>query len=205
MEVCYVGSATTNRIYTRLMKHLFYLKGNSRIASSVKLLGRKNFAFVVIDLFTDKIKDKTNLILLSLEQYYIDSIKPNYNILPLAGNSFGFKHTLETIKYMRDNFSDVRRERIGSLNRGKSLSKNTLELIREATLNRPAMSQESIDKCKTKGRAITVTRLSDGSLVGHFQDIVSAAKQIKCAEKTIRRALKSKGIVKSTYKVIDNV
>jgi hypothetical protein len=27
------------------------------------------------------------------------------------------------------------------------------------------MSQESIDKCKTKGRAITVTRLSDGSLV----------------------------------------
>lgn len=97
----YVGSATTNRFYTRLMKHLYYLTGNSRIATSVKLLGIKNFAFVVIDLYPDKITDKTNLNLLSLEQYYLDLIKPNYNILSLAGNSFGFKHTPNTIKNMR--------------------------------------------------------------------------------------------------------
>jgi hypothetical protein len=67
------------------------------------------------------------------------------------------------------------------------------------------MSQESREKCKTRGRSITVTRLSDGGLVGHFKDIVSAAKQIKCGDKTIRRALKANGIVKSTYKVIDSV
>lgn len=67
------------------------------------------------------------------------------------------------------------------------------------------MSQESKDKCKTRGRCITITRLSDGLLVGHFKDILSAAKQIKCGDKTIRRALKANGIVKSTYKVIDSV
>lgn len=67
------------------------------------------------------------------------------------------------------------------------------------------MSQESRDKCKTRGRAITVIRLSDKTIVGHFKDIVSAAKEIKCGEKTIRRALKGNGLVKSTYKVIDSI
>ncbi|KAG0632593.1 hypothetical protein HOY80DRAFT_1013380 [Tuber brumale] len=201
----YIGSATTNRLHTRLMNHLYYLKGNSRIAASVKLLGRKNFAFVVLDIFPEKVTDKTNFTLLSLEQYYIDLLKPKYNILQLAGNSFGFKHTPETIQKMRDNYSDIRRDRIGNLNRGKFLSQKTRELLRQAALSRPPMSQESREKCKTRGRSITVIRLSDGSLVGHFKDIVSAAKQIKCGDKTIRRALKANGIVKSTYKVIDSV
>jgi len=201
----YVGSATSNRLYTRLMIHLYYLKGNSRITNAVKLLGRENFAFVVIYLFPEKIIDKTNLILLSLEQYFIDLINPNYNILPLAGNSFGYKHTPETILKMRNNYSDLRQKKIGNLNKGKSLSEKTRELIREAALNLPTVSQEFIEKCKTRGGAIIVTRLSDGSLVGNFKDIVSAAKQLKCGEKTIRRALKAKGIVKSTYKIIDSV
>jgi group I intron endonuclease len=197
----YVGSATSNRLYTRLMKHLYYKKGNVLIAASVKSLGLKNFAFIVLDIFPFKIKDKTNLTLLSLEQYYIDLIKPNYNILPLAGNSFGFKHNLETLQHMRDNYSEIRREKIGTLNRGKSLSIKTSELLRKAALTRLPMSLETREKCKTRGIAVTVSLLRDNTIVGHFEDIVSAAKYIKCGEKTIRRALKVKGIVKSTYKV----
>lgn len=125
--------------------------------------------------------------------------------MQLAGNSFGYKHTPETTQKMRDNYSDIRRDRIGNLNRGKSLSQKTCELLRQAALNCPPMSLDSREKCKTRGRSITVTRLSDRSLVGHFKDIVSAAKQIKCGEKTILRVLKANGIVKSTYKVIDSV
>jgi len=146
----YVGSASTNRLHSRLMMHLYYLKGNSRLATSVKALGRKNFAFVIVDIIPEKITDKTNFTLLSHEQYYIDLLKPNYNILPLAGNSFGYKHTPETLEKMRNSYSDIRRNRIGSLNRGKSLSKTTRELIRKAALNRPPMSQETKDKCKKK-------------------------------------------------------
>lgn len=199
----YVGSASTNRLHTRLMMHLYYVKGNSRIAASVKALGRKNFAFLVVEIIPEKITDKTNFTLLSLEQYYIDLLKPNYNILPLAGNSFGYKHTPETLKKMRDSYSDIRRNKIGSLNKGKSLSTTTRELIRNAALNRPPMSQETKDKCKKNRRAITVTRLHDNTLIGNFEDIVSAAKHIKCNEKTIRRALKTNGIVKKIYAVKD--
>jgi len=198
----YVGSATINRLYTRLMKHLYYKKGNLHIAASVKNLGLKSFAFVVIDLFPEKITDKNNFILLSLEQYYIDLIKPNYNILQLAGNSFGYKHTPETIQRMRENYGDVRREKIGSLNRGIFLPQKTRELMRKAALNRLKMSQESREKCNTRGLNITLIRLSDQTIVGYFHSVIQAAKYIKCGDKTIRRALKSNGIVKSTYKVI---
>jgi len=69
------------------------------------------------------------------------------------------------------------------------------------------MSQETKDKCKSRGLAITVIRLNDNSLVGNFPNILEAAKYLKCGEKTIRRALKANptgGIVKSTYKVMDN-
>jgi group I intron endonuclease len=176
----YVGSATTNRLYSRLMKHLYYLKGNSNISKNVKNFGIENFAFVILDVIPEKITDKTNLVLLSLEQRYIDLLKPTYNILPLAGNSFGYKHTEETIKAMRDSYSDVRRERIGSLNRGKSLTLKTRELIREAALKREPMSQETRDKCKTRSRALTIIRLSDNSLVGNFPNIIEAAKYLKC-------------------------
>jgi group I intron endonuclease len=203
----YVGSATTNKLYLRLMNHLYYLKGNSNISKNVKNFGRENFAFVILDIIPEKITDKTNLVLLSLEQRYLDLLKPTSNILPLAGNSFGYKHTEETINAMRDNYSDVRRERIGSLNRGKSLTQKTVELMREAALKRESMSQETRDKCKTKSIALTIIRLSDKSLVGNFPNIIEAAKYLKCGEKTIRRALKKNpagGIVKSTYKVMNN-
>ena len=104
---------------------------------------------------------------------------------------------------MRDNYSDARRNRIGNLNKGKSISETTRELLRIAALKRPPMSQETKDKCKKNRRPITVTRVDDNTLVGNFEDIVSAAKHISCNEKTIRRALKTNGIIKKMYIVKD--
>ena len=37
------------------------------------------------------------------EQYYIDSINPEYNILKIAGSSLGFKHSLETKLKLKKN------------------------------------------------------------------------------------------------------
>jgi group I intron endonuclease len=39
--------------------------------------------------------DKSEVI--SREQYYINQLKPEYNILPTAGSLLGFKHSEETI------------------------------------------------------------------------------------------------------------
>jgi len=40
--------------------------------------------------------------LIKREQYYLDSLKPKYNILKVAGSSFGFKHSQYTKEILRE-------------------------------------------------------------------------------------------------------
>ena len=84
--------------------------------------------------------------MLDLEDRYLKLLLPNYNILTEAGSSFGYKHTEVDRQKMQDIYSDARRERVGSLNKGKKLSSETIEKIREKALNRPPMSEETKKK-----------------------------------------------------------
>jgi hypothetical protein len=40
--------------------------------------------------------------LLKREQYYLDNLKPQYNIVETAGSTLGYKHTEESIEKMRN-------------------------------------------------------------------------------------------------------
>jgi NUMOD1 domain len=39
---------------------------------------------------------------LKREQYYLDFLKPEYNIVGIAGSTLGYKHSEESLKKMRD-------------------------------------------------------------------------------------------------------
>ena len=43
---------------------------------------------------------------------------------------------------MKDIYSDVRRERIGNLNRGKNLSQDIIEKLRVIAFNRPPIKEK---------------------------------------------------------------
>jgi group I intron endonuclease len=51
--------------------------------------GQDSFEFSVIEYVEDKTK------LIEREQYYIDTLSPEYNILTVAGSSLGYRHTEE--------------------------------------------------------------------------------------------------------------
>jgi len=40
--------------------------------------------------------------LLKKEQYYLDTLKPEYNITEIAGSTLGYKHSEESLKKMRN-------------------------------------------------------------------------------------------------------
>ena len=40
--------------------------------------------------------------IISREQYYIDTLNPEYNILKVAGSLFGYKHSIESIQKMSE-------------------------------------------------------------------------------------------------------
>jgi len=188
----YIGSASTGKIYARFSNHLFNFNGSKVLKNAVKKYGISSFVFMVLELFPEIVNKENNKNLLDLEDFYLKSLLPNYNILTEAGSSFGYKHSEITRLKMKTNYSEERRMAIGSLNKGKSLSPSTIELIRQAALNRkkPIYSNEAIQNMKKKSKAVLVYNL-DYTVYGQFSSIVSAANSLGCDQKTILRALQS--------------
>lgn len=139
----YAGSGITHRMGNRFHKHLFGLSASVNVGAAVEVYGLDQFAFILLATLPGVITEEHNAELLALEQSYLDTLILKYNIAELAGNTFGVKHSEETKAAMRANYSSERRERIGLLNRGKTLSDVTIERITAATLARPPMSEKS--------------------------------------------------------------
>jgi len=117
----YVGSASLNRMYRRILGHLLLAKGGSPIVNSaVKKYGVENFAFVVIETQTASEIDRNSI--LNCEQKSIDMLNPEYNIAKKAGSLLGFKWSLESRKKLSLSVTKEQRERIGSIWKGKTLS-----------------------------------------------------------------------------------
>lgn len=188
----YVGSASTNRFNSRFMNHLIYGRGSKLIKNSVKKHGLNNFCFLILELFPEIVTQENNKQLLDIEDFYLKSLLPDYNILTEAGSSFGYKHTEVTRIKLKAIYSEKRRKRIGDLNRNKKFSLERIEKIREAALNRkkPVYSEEAIQNMKKGSKPIMLKELS-GIVYGKFSSITETAKAVNCDVKTIRRALNS--------------
>ncbi|KAF9818413.1 hypothetical protein IEO21_02762 [Rhodonia placenta] len=192
----YIGSAATNRFYARFSNHLIYFRGSKIVKSAVKKYKLNNFALIILELYPNIVTKENNKELLDLEDKYLKLLLPNYNILTEAGSSFGYKHTEVDRQKMKDIYTDARREMVGSLNRGKKLSPETIEKMREKALNRSPMLDETKKKCIAHTRPVVLYNLN-GTVYGEYSTILDAANSINCGEKTIRRALKTeKGLVK---------
>lgn len=187
----YIGSASTNRIYSRFSNHLIYYRGSKIIKLAVQKYKLENFAFFILELYPNVVTKENNKELLDLEDKYLKLFLPNYNILTEAGSSFGYKHTEIDRQKMKDIYSEERRERIGNLNRSNKLSADTIEKIRAKALNRKPMSNEIKLKCISHTKPVILYNLN-GTVYGKYSTILNAAHAIDCNEKTIRRALQTK-------------
>jgi group I intron endonuclease len=204
----YIGSAATNRFYARFSNHLINFHGSKIVKLAVRKYKLPNFAFVILDLFPEIVTKENNKKLLDLEDFYLKSLLPNYNILTEAGSSFGYKHTEIARIKMKTNYSQNRRDLIGNLNRGNKLSEETKEKIRQKSLSRinPTYTEQGIINITKKSKPVILYN-KDNTVYGEFSSIVNAANFIRCNEKTIIRALKSESklllrrwIVKYKYK-----
>ena len=199
----YIGSASTNRFYARFSNHLIYFRGSKIVKLAVNKYKLSNFAFLILELFTEIVNKENNKKLLDLEDLYLKSLLPNYNILTEAGTSFGYKHTeIDRIK-MKTNYSLERRVKIGNLNKGKNLSAETIDKIRQKALSRDRtkikLSEQAILNMKKKSKEIILYNL-DYTVFGKYNSLTEAAKAINCGVKTIYRTLRTeKKILKRRF------
>lgn len=212
----YIGSAITGKMPNRFHKHLFGFSGNQILAAAVQKYGLSNFAFIILETLPNVVSKEENKDLLSLEDKYLNTLKPIYNIAPVAGNTLGVKHSDATKAKMKLNYSSERREAIGALNRGKTFSESTIQLMRLKALARGPRSKETLAKISvnsTTANLYSITLLGDDntpfsdystpSPLGlgrkEVRTINKVAELLGCSEKTIRRALKTNGIVKGKW------
>jgi GIY-YIG catalytic domain len=106
----YIGSASTGKIYSRFYRHLISFNGSKIVKFAVKKYKLSSFAFLVLELFPEIITKENNNKLIALEDFYLKTMFPNYNILTEAGSSFGYKHTEITRLNMSKNYSQARKK-----------------------------------------------------------------------------------------------
>lgn len=199
----YIGSASTGRFYSRFSNHLIYFRGSKFVKNAVHKYKLFNFAFLILELFPDIVNKENNKKLIDRENQYLKSLLPNYNILTEAGSSFGYRHTeIDKIK-MKTNYSLERRLKIGNLNKGKSLSIETKEKIKQKALTRDRtkinLSEKSLLNMKKNSKPLILLNL-DYTIFGAYNSITEAAKAINCSVKTISRALATeKKILKKRF------
>lgn len=188
----YIGSASTNKFYSRFSNHLLNFNGSKVVKAAVRKYKITNFAFIILELFPEIVTKENNKKLLDLEDFYLKSLLPNYNILTEAGNSFGYKHSEITRIKMINNYSLERRIRIGNFNKDMLYSIEQIEKLSLAAYNRkkPIYSEQDIVNMKINSKPITVYNFN-GTIYGEFSSILEGAKTLNCGQKTIARALKT--------------
>jgi group I intron endonuclease len=188
----YIGSASTGRFYARFSNHLLYFRGSKILKHAVKNYNLSNFIFLILELFPEVVNEKNNKKLLDLEDFYLKSLLPNYNILTEAGSSFGYKHTkLDRIK-MKANFNLERRLFIGNLNKGNKLSPETVKKIKERALTKGKVSysEKALLNMKKKSKPVILYNLNN-TIFGEYSSITEAANAVDCSSRTINRALRT--------------
>jgi group I intron endonuclease len=183
---CYIGSASTGKFNSRFRRHLFNFLGSKVIKAAVKKYKINNFAFIILDIFTEEVNKENNKQLLDMEDYYIKSLLPDYNILTEAGNTFGYKHSEMTRLKMVENYSPERCLWIGNINRNKPMSEQHKENIRKAALTRvrPIYSEEALVSMRKSSKSIIVYNL-DKTVYGEYPSITAGAESLRCSVKTI--------------------
>ena len=187
---CYVGSACTGKFNSRFRRHLFNFQGSKVVKAAVRKYNIDNFAFIILEIFTEEVNKENNKQLLDMEDYYIKSLLPDYNILTEAGNSFGYKHSEMTRLKMVENYSPERRLWIGNLNRSKPMSEQHKEHMSKAALTRvkPIYSEEGLANMRKASKPIIVYNL-DRTVYGEYPSITAASESLRCSVKTISRAM----------------
>nr|YP_009750553.1 GIY-YIG endonuclease [Tolypocladium cylindrosporum]QIJ60558.1 GIY-YIG endonuclease [Tolypocladium cylindrosporum] len=91
----YIGSSINLTIRLKVYFSIKILENKvlidtSRIYRALLKYGHSNFKLEILEHCNEKS-------VINREQYYLDNIKPEYNILKIAGSNLGFKHSLDTL------------------------------------------------------------------------------------------------------------
>jgi group I intron endonuclease len=202
-DKCYVGSSVV--LSKRLI--MYYqdsfiakelLRGNSKIYRALAKYGHSNFKLVILE-YCDP-KD-----IIKREQYYLDLLEPEYNILKIAGSPHGRKHTEETLAKMRKRrHSDLVLAKMRIAATGRKFSEDTLKKLSDAKIGEKnpmfGKTHSEVHYSVSKkigiamGAKVVVTNVETNEVVEYFS-MREASRELKTSNFTVGRYITSEKLL----------
>jgi len=154
-----IGRFSTHRTKLKANKH-----HNRHLQNAWNMYGENAFIFSILD---ECLSERE--VLLKTEQHYIDTLNPQYNILPIAGSPMGTKLT------------DEHKQKISSSNKGRTFTENHKLRIKEAR-KKQIISKHS-DEAKHKMRI----KASQRTIPDDVRKQISETQKGKVKEKNVTR------------------
>lgn len=204
----YVGSAVNlskrfSTYYSQLMIEKILKRSQSYIFSAIQKYSYSKFTIEILEYC-----ESNDLI--KREQYYIDSLKPEYNILKIAGSSFGKIHKEETKFKISESLkgkplSILTKEKMSKSRLGKKFSektKKTLSELRKGKLS-PFSGKLHSENTKKKmsevlGSKVEVFNIETNETI-IYSSIRKTAEALGCSDWTVRNYIKNKNLYKGKY------
>ena len=212
----YVGSSVNLRRRLSTYFSHKYLSSNKFIISKALLkYGYAGFRLEIIEYCLPQ-----NVI--QREQYYIDLLKPEYNILKVAGSMLGFKHSESTrerlsnlytgrkiSEQVREKMSESQKGRVHTLEAkakmriskiGLKLSEEHKTNLRAAALGKKHDESTKLKISGSKGTTVIVHNIKTGE-IQNFVSMREASRHFNISDHTIARYIKFGTIYKDKYKI----
>lgn len=177
------------------LKHLSEHK--TAIHNALLKYGYSNFTLDILEYCED-----VDLIL--REQFYLDLLKPEYNILQQAGSSLGFKHSDETLEFFKKDrkLSEEARNNLSLAATGRILTEKDKIKISDSRKG-IKLSDETRANMKAAriflvGVPVTVKNLTTLE-VKEYTNITEAAAAIGVSRTAVNKALKTGRPVNKIY------
>lgn len=160
---------------------IVYIKNSLKNSSSIiyNSLLKNGYANFSLDILEYCKPDE----LYSREQYYMNILKPEYNILKRAGSMLGFKHSEATKAKMRNS-------KLGKKHTYETRQKIGLSLKFSVKVNtKPKLiTRDTKIKLSSRSRGVSLkVKNLENNLINIFPTLTSAAKYFKVSRKTLNK------------------
>lgn len=194
----YVGSSInlTTRLNVYFNKNRLVTGSGNRMAiyQAISKYGLENFTLEILEYCC---KYAT----IEREQFYLDKLKPEYNLLKKAGSIIGFKHSVLSRKKMSELalgrvISEEARLNLSEALSGRKLSESTKEKIRSYKHTEQAKLRISLGNPRTRSVQITDSHTKDTTT---FSTMTLAAAHLNTTTATIGSYIKTQKLYKDRY------
>lgn len=177
-------------------KHL--KKYSTSIHNALLKHGYKNFTLEILEYCIG-----TNPI--EREQYYLDLLNPEYNILKKAGSLAGFKHSKETLeKFKNRKVDDITKENLSKAALGRVLTeeeKNKISLSRLGkSLSLETRTKISEKMSKLIGISIVIKNVITNEEI-EYNTLTEGAKSLGVSRTAVKKVLDTPKLLLKKYSV----